>query len=84
MTLRLYAARHNWPLRRVIVTLRHEDVRTADKKVALDRFLRNIELSGDLNGEQGSCWISRAVSCQPHTAAPFQIVTELSPNSTSA
>jgi hypothetical protein len=28
MTLRLYAARHNWPLRRVIVTLRHEDVRT--------------------------------------------------------
>jgi uncharacterized OsmC-like protein len=32
MTLRMYAARHNWPLRRVTVTLRHEGVRTADKK----------------------------------------------------
>jgi hypothetical protein len=48
-------------------------VHTADKKVATDRFLRNIELSGDLNGAQRTNLLDhrRAVSCQPHAAAPL-------------
>jgi putative redox protein len=83
MTLCMYTARHNWPLRRVTVTLRHEAVRTADKKVATDRFLRNIELSGDLNGEQRAKLLDIAARCPVSRTLqhPSQIVTELSPKS---
>ena len=83
--LRMYAARRNWPLRRVTVTPRPEVVRIADKKVATDRFLRNIELSGDLNGEQRAKLLDIARRPVSRTLQhPSQIVTELPPSSTSA
>jgi len=63
MTLRMYTDRHDWPLRRITVTLRHETVHTGDKNPATDRFVRIIELNGDLNGEQRAKLLDIAERC---------------------
>ena len=83
MTLRMYADRHGWALRRVTVKLRHEAMRTADNTSTLDRFSRNIELSGDLDAEQRAKLLAIAERCPVSRTLqrPSQIVTELAPAS---
>lgn len=60
MTLRLYADRKSWPLAGVTVRLRHE--KDGDKA----RFLREIELTGDLDDEQRQRLLEIANKCPVH------------------
>jgi len=86
MTLRMYADRHGWALYQVIVKLRHEAARAADNSGAVDRFLRSIELSGNLNSEQRAKLLEIAERCPVSRTLqrPSQIVTELAPASAAA
>ena len=69
MTLRMYAARHNWPLEKALVVVRHKKIATADGKTLVDRFERVIHLQGDLTDQQrvhlldvaGQCPVSRTL-----------------------
>jgi putative redox protein len=52
ITLRMYAERHNWTLRRTMVELQHKKIQTADGTSRIDHFRRIIYLEGDLTEEQ--------------------------------
>jgi putative redox protein len=68
MTIRMYADRKQWPLHHVSVALRH--VRTREGNETVDRFERQIALTGDLTEEQrrtlldiaGKCPVSQTLS----------------------
>ncbi len=72
MTLRMYAARKQWPLENVSVSLRHsrthakdcEDCETSSGR--LDRIERVIELTGDLDAEQRQRLLEIADRCPVH------------------
>jgi putative redox protein len=63
MTLRMYAARHSWPLEKASVMVRHKKVATADGKTLVDRFERVIHLQGDLTDQQRAHLIDVADQC---------------------
>jgi putative redox protein len=58
MTLRMYADRKGWPLKKIIVKLRHEKIHAEDckdcetKSGMIDRIEREIHLEGNLDEEQ--------------------------------
>jgi uncharacterized OsmC-like protein len=52
ITIRMYAQRHNLPLIRTTVELRHEKTPSAGGAVTTDHFRRIIHLEGDLTDEQ--------------------------------
>jgi len=52
MTARMYAQRHQWPLERITVSLRHETVTAADGPDKIDRFERSLSFEGNLTAEQ--------------------------------
>jgi putative redox protein len=52
ITLRMYAERHNWALRRTTVELQQEKIPTVDGTSKIDHFHRIIYLEGDLTEEQ--------------------------------
>lgn len=52
MTLRMYAARQGWALRKTAVELQHEKLPESDSRGKIDRFKRTIRLDGDLTEEQ--------------------------------
>ena len=59
MTLRMYAARRNWPLRRVTVTLRHEASAYCRQEGRDGSIPAEYRIERDLNGEQrAKLWIS--------------------------
>lgn len=73
MTVRMYAERKKWPVRRIAVRLRHgktygRDCASAadDKPVKIDRIEREIELSGDLSDEQRQRLLEIANKCPVH------------------
>lgn len=72
MTLGMYARRKQWPLASVIVRLRHSKTHATDcvncdkDQVMLDRIDRDIELTGDLTGEQRSKLLEIADKCPVH------------------
>ena len=80
MTLRLYAARKEWPLDRVVVRLRHgrvhaEDcVECAEKPTMLDHIERVIELQGILDEEQRTRLMAIADKCPVHRTLTSKIV----------
>lgn len=63
MTLRMYAARKGWALRKTSVDLRHEKIPAPDGKAKIDRFTRVIRLEGDLTGEQRTRLLEVADKC---------------------
>ena len=63
MTLRMYAARHGWPLEKTSVGLRHDKITAADSEVKIDRFERIIHLHGDLTDEQRTHLLEIANRC---------------------
>lgn len=69
MTVALYARRKNWPLREVLVRLRHSKIHAQDcescetKEGMLDRVDSEIELFGDLNDEQRAKLLEIAKKC---------------------
>ena len=52
MTIRMYAERHDMPLRRTTVRLKHYKLPAINDVGALDYFERTIGLDGDLTEEQ--------------------------------
>ncbi|HXQ15111.1 MAG TPA: alpha/beta fold hydrolase [Caulobacteraceae bacterium] len=77
MTLRLYAERKGWPLRRTRVAVRHDKIAG---QVPPDTFARQIALEGPLDAEQTARLLEIADKCPVHrtleggarvTTAPF-------------
>lgn len=79
MTLALYARRKQWPLESVTVRLRHSRIHASDcescetKEGKLDRIERDIELTGDLAGEQRARLIEIADKCPVHRTLTSEI-----------
>jgi uncharacterized OsmC-like protein/alpha/beta superfamily hydrolase len=63
MTLRLYAERKGWPLRRTRVAVRHDKV---DGQTPPDVFARRIGLEGPLDAEQTARLFEIADKCPVH------------------
>jgi putative redox protein len=85
MTVRMYAERKQWPLKRVEVRLSHskiyaEECATCDTKEGmLDRIEREIALFGDLSDEQEHRLLEIAGRCPVHCTlvSEVQICTRL-------
>jgi putative redox protein len=73
MTLRMYAERKEWPLRRVEVAVSHE------RDGRLDRFVRTIAIDGELDDVQRAKLLDIANRCPVHRAleGSTEIVTTL-------
>jgi uncharacterized OsmC-like protein/fermentation-respiration switch protein FrsA (DUF1100 family) len=65
MTVRMYARRKEWPLRRVRVCVGHARTKEEDPP---DGFLREVALEGDLTEEQRSRLIEIAERCPVHAS----------------
>lgn len=63
MTLRMYATRQRWPLKRTVVRLRHEKIPAPDGRSKIDQFEREIFLEGDLTAEQRQRLLDIAEKC---------------------
>lgn len=70
MTLRLYAARKNWPLETVDVHLQHEKQHRKDAAIAdggrLDKMTRTISMTGGLDEAQRARLLEIADKCPVH------------------
>jgi putative redox protein len=63
MTLRMYAERHNWPLEKTSVEVRHKLVVSSDGKNQVDRFERILHVEGDLTDQQRAHLLEIAERC---------------------
>jgi putative redox protein len=85
MTLRLYAGRKKWPLRKVTVRLRHERIHAKDcaecetKEGMIPEIQTEIELEGDLSAEQRERLTEIAERCPVHRTlkSEIRIITAL-------
>ena len=79
MTLRMYAQRKGWPLRRIVVRLQHSRIHAEDCKDCetnegfLDRIDREIELDGDLDDSQRQRLLEIAERCPVHRSLKSEI-----------
>ncbi len=79
MTLRVYADRHQLPLTRAEVRLRHDRIYAIDcaecetKSGMIDRIDRVITLEGDLNDEQRAQLIAIAEKCPVHRTLKSEV-----------
>jgi uncharacterized OsmC-like protein/alpha/beta superfamily hydrolase len=82
MTLRLYADRQGWPLRRVTVDVVHDRIHAADcpdcetREGRIDRLRRSVVLEGDLSPEQRSRLLEIADKCPVHRTLRGEIRIE--------
>ena len=85
MTVALYARRKNWPLREVLVRLRHSKIHAQDcescetKEGMLDRVDSEIELVGNLNDEQRAKLSEIARKCPVHRTLISEIEVRTRP-----
>lgn len=83
MTLRLYAARKNWPLEQVIVRLQHKKLSPVPATGPADRITRAIELIGSgLDDEMRARLFQIAEKCPVHQTLTrgVQIRSALAPH----
>jgi len=79
MTLRLYAARKNWPLTGVSVHLQHNKIHASDcadcqtRDGRIDEISRKIGLEGDLDAEQRARLLEIADRCPVHRTLTGEI-----------
>jgi uncharacterized OsmC-like protein/pimeloyl-ACP methyl ester carboxylesterase len=82
MTVRMYAQRKGWDLRRAVVTLTHDRLHAADCVTCtttsgkLDRIVREIHLDGDLDDAQRARLLDIADRCPVHRTLLSEIVIE--------
>ncbi len=82
MTLRLYAERKGWPLRRTTVTLTHDRLHHTDCAECetgtghVDRIVREIHLDGDLDADQRARLLQIADRCPVHRTLTGEILVE--------
>ena len=85
MTVALYARRKDWPLREVLVRLRHSKIHAQDcescetKEGMLDRVESEVELIGDLNDEQRAKLLEIAKKCPVHRTLTSEIEVRTRP-----
>lgn len=87
MTMRLYAERKQWPLRRSTVRLTHRKIHAADcadcetKEGKIDYIERTIALEGELDASQRQRLLEIAEKCPVHRSlhAENKIVSRLAP-----
>ena len=85
MTLRMYADRKRWPLKRAAVSLNHKQVHAddcgscAEGAPAIDRIERRIRLEGDLDESQRQRLLAIADRCPVHAtlSGRIEVVTRL-------
>jgi len=85
MTLRMYAARKEWPLEHVSISLRHSKIYAKDcaecetQTGKIDRIDRDITLQGDLDADQRARLLQIADMCPVHRTlhSEIEIVTSL-------
>ncbi|HKL40316.1 MAG TPA: bifunctional alpha/beta hydrolase/OsmC family protein [Cryomorphaceae bacterium] len=86
MTLKMYADRKKWPLKKVTVTLRHSKMHVEDsanperKKSKVEIFKRRLLIEGDLDKEQRKRLLEIANKCPVHrtlTESDMRVETEL-------
>jgi putative redox protein len=63
MTLRMYAERKRWALRKTSVELRHEKIPAPEGGGRIDRFVRLIRLEGELDDQQRQRLLEIADRC---------------------
>ena len=88
MTLRMYAERKKWPLERATVTVRQEKIHAADcaecetSEGKIDSFVREIELTGELDQEQRDKLLEIADKCPVHRTLhrEVRVTTTLAPH----
>jgi len=79
MTLRLYAARKQWPLARIAVRLRHSKIHAADcaecetREGRIDRIERVVDLEGALDAAQRQRLLEIADMCPVHRTLTSEI-----------
>jgi putative redox protein len=70
MTIRMYADRKRWPVRRIAVEVSHDKVHgddaSSDRPARLDRFTRVLRVDGDLDDEQRTRLVEIADKCPVH------------------
>ncbi|SFA76235.1 putative redox protein [Poseidonocella pacifica] len=83
MTIRMYARRKGWPLESVRVEVTHEKVHAQDSSTGekVDRFCRDIRLTGALDEAQRARLLEIADRCPVHRtlSSGAEISTSLSP-----
>ncbi|MCM0080140.1 alpha/beta fold hydrolase [Geomonas sp. Red32] len=82
MTLQMYARRKSWPLAGVVVRLSHEKVHAQDcencteSESRIDRFVREIELAGELDEAQRQRLLEIADHCPVHRTLTGEVRIE--------
>ena len=82
ITLRMYADRKQWPVEAIIVRLKHEKIHASDCATCetgdgkLDRFEREIELTGKLSGEQRQRLLEIANKCPVHQTLHSEVIID--------
>ena len=79
MTVRMYAARKQWPLDDVSVVLRHSRIHARDcehcetEKGRLDRIEKRVTITGDLDAEQHERLMQISERCPVHRTLKSEI-----------
>jgi putative redox protein len=82
ITMRMYAERKGWALKRATVTVTHDRMHAGDcaecetKAGKLDRIVREIHLDGELDNDQRARLLHIAERCPVHQALQSEIVIE--------
>jgi uncharacterized OsmC-like protein len=89
ITVRMYAERKGWPLRRVTVRVRHQRIHATDclgceTTIGLvDRIERELEFDGELTGDQRARLLDIADRCPVHRLLNSEVListTEAGPH----
>ena len=82
MTMRMYAARKEWPVGRIAVFLSHDKIHAKDcadcetTEGKLDRIVRRLTVDGDLSPDMRSKLLEIADKCPVHRTLKSEVKIE--------